>query len=73
LTQERCERIRDLGPDGVVSWASTFAPSVWTANLMSKDTFDYLVEFIDPEDAQTWPTEIERVLRTLGDEEPLKS
>lgn len=72
LTRERCERISSLTPDGLISWAITFTPSTWTANLMSNDTFDYVDEYIEPNDPVIWPSEIYRVLSALGNEEPLK-
>lgn len=31
-TRMRCEAIRELNHDGVISWASALAPSVWTAS-----------------------------------------
>ena len=33
-TLQRCEQIRQLSPSGVVSWAVSFAPSVWAAGSM---------------------------------------
>jgi hypothetical protein len=71
LTQERCDRICSLSPDGLISWAVAFAPSIRIANLMSNNTFDYVVEHIEPEDPLVWPSEISGVLSALGDEEPL--
>ncbi|KAH6719537.1 hypothetical protein BKA61DRAFT_669865 [Leptodontidium sp. MPI-SDFR-AT-0119] len=72
LTRERCERICSLNLDGLNSWAVAFAPSIWTANLMSNKTFDYVVEHIEPEDPLVWPSEIYDILNALGDENPLK-
>jgi hypothetical protein len=72
LTRERCERICNLSPDGLISWAVAFAPSLWTANLMSNNTFDCVEEQIEPQSPMTWPPEVYDILRTLGDEEPLQ-
>ncbi|KAF4626889.1 hypothetical protein G7Y89_g11267 [Cudoniella acicularis] len=72
LTRERCERICSLSRDGLISWAVAFTPSIWTANTMSNNTFDYLDEHIEPEDPLVWPSEIYDILRTLGDEQPLE-
>lgn len=72
LTQERCERICSLSPDGLISWAVAFVPSQWTANLMSNDTFDCLEEQIEPLATVMWPSEVYDVLDTLGEEEPLR-
>lgn len=72
LTRERCERIRNLNPDGLISWATAFTPTTWTANLMPKYAFDYVTENIEPNDAQVWPSDIYHILRGLGGEEPLR-
>merc|ERR1711939_487962 len=72
LTRERCDRICKLNPDGLISWAVAFAPSLWTANLMSSKTFDCVEEQIEPQDPVVWPSEIYDVLSALGDEDPLR-
>ncbi|KAH8653945.1 hypothetical protein BGZ60DRAFT_435794 [Tricladium varicosporioides] len=72
LTRKRCERIRTLSPDGLISWAVAFMPTTWIANLMSKDTFDYVFEHIEPDDYQVWPSDIYYILSGLGAEEPLR-
>jgi len=72
LTRERCERICTLTPDGLIAWAVAFMPTTWTANLMSKDTFDYVFEHIAPDSSQVWPPDIYHILSGLGAEEPLR-
>jgi hypothetical protein len=72
VTRERCERICSLSPDGLISWAVAFMATTWTANLMSKDTFSYVVEHIEPDDPQVWPPDIYHILRGLATEEPLR-
>tara|TARA_R110002060_G_scaffold37453_6_gene48611 strand:- start:118 stop:930 length:813 start_codon:yes stop_codon:yes gene_type:complete len=72
LTRERCERICKLSPDGLISWAMAFAPSLWTANLMSNKTFHCVEELIEPQGPAVWPPEIYDVLSALGDEDPLR-
>jgi len=72
LTRERCERISALSPNAVISWAAAFTPSLWTANLMSRNTFDHIIEHMEPEDAYVWPSEICKILHALGTEEPLQ-
>jgi len=72
LTRERCERICSLSRDGLLSWAVAFAPSIWMANTMSNNTFDYLEEHIEPEHPLEWPSEIYDILRTVGGELPLR-
>lgn len=72
LTRERCERIRTLSPDGLISWAVAFMPTLWTANMMSKGTFDYILDHIQPNEYQLWPPDIYRILSGLGAEEPLR-
>ena len=72
LTRERCQRISGLGPNSVVSWAVAFTPSLWTANLMSKNTFDHIIEHMEPVDYPTWPSKILEILHALGTQEPLQ-
>jgi hypothetical protein len=75
VTRYRCERICTLSPDALISWAVAFIPTIWTANLMSKDTFDYVLEHIEPDDCddcRVWPPDIYNILRGLGAEEPLR-
>jgi hypothetical protein len=38
---------------------------------MSGSLCDYLLEHIDPDEAQVWPSEIHNILDQLGAEEPL--
>jgi hypothetical protein len=72
LTRERCERICTLSPDGLIISAVAFMPTMWTANLMSKDTFDYVFEHIEPDSSPVWPPDIYHILSGLGAEEPLR-
>jgi|SRR5438045_39739 len=72
LIRKRCHSICGLSPDGLISWAVAYTPTTWTAHLMSNETFDYLVEHIESEDAIVWPSEIYNILRGLGAEEPLQ-
>jgi hypothetical protein len=72
LTRERCERICTLSPNGLISWAVAFMPTLWTANMMSKVTFDYVLEHIQSNDYQLWPPDIYGILSGLGTEEPLR-
>lgn len=72
VIRERCKTICGLDPDTVLMWAVAFAPTVWTAGTMSTDTFDYLVEELDSEESHTWPSDMYKVLHTLGAEEPLR-
>jgi hypothetical protein len=73
LTRERSERIRDLKPDAIIVWAAAFAPSVWDSNVLPRSTFDYVLEFLESDKPQRWPTVIFDVLNTLGAEEPLQN
>lgn len=73
LTRDRSERIRGLKPDAIIVWAAAFAPSVWDSNVLSRSTFDYVLEFLESDKPQRWPTFIFDVLRTLGAEEPLQN
>jgi hypothetical protein len=72
VTRDRCERIYTLSPDGIISWAVAFKPTTWEANSMSKDTFDSVLDHIEPDNRRVWPPDIYKILRGLGVEEPLK-
>ena len=71
-TRRRCEAIRGLSPDGVISWAIAYAPTLWAGGSMPSDVFDCLVHDIEPELIQTWPAVIQDTLHKLKkDEESL--
>jgi hypothetical protein len=72
VTRQRCERIRSLSPDGLISWAVAFTNNKWEANEMSNDIFEYVLDHIEPDDCRVWPRDIYKILSGLGDEEPLK-
>ena len=72
LTRDRCQRISSLSPDGLISWAAAFMPTTWIANQMSGGLYDYLLENIEPDEAQVWPSEIHNIVDSLGAEEPLR-
>jgi hypothetical protein len=72
-TRKRSELIRGLSPDGVISWALAFAPTLWGGGSMSVDVFNCLLDDIEPELAQIWPPVIRDTLYLLmEDEESLK-
>lgn len=68
-TRQRCELIKSLSPDGVVSWSIAFAPSLWAVGSMSSDVFDCLLQDIEPDLAQTWPPVILNTLKMLLEDE----
>jgi hypothetical protein len=72
LTRERCKRICNLSCDGIIFWAAAFKPTTWTANLMSNDTFDYVLGHIESDVYEAWPPDVYRILSGLGIEEPLR-
>ncbi len=71
-TRKRCEQIRALSPDGVISWASTFAPNLWGQGSMGKEVFDHLLKNAELEEVQTWPAGVYEMLGGLATEEPLQ-
>ena len=72
-TGRRCVTLRGLSPDGVISWALAYAPTVWAGGSMPSDLFDCLVDDIEPELVQTWPAVITDTLYKLRkDEEHLQ-
>jgi hypothetical protein len=74
VTRQRCERIRKLSPDGIVSWAASFTPTSWAAGCMGREIFDCLIDNIEPDSALNWPPVIQNTLqKLLADEEMLQS
>jgi hypothetical protein len=72
-TRKRCKLIRRLSPDGVISWALSFAPTLWAGGSMAEDVFTCLLDDIEPELVQTWPSVIRETLHLLmEDEESLR-
>jgi hypothetical protein len=47
-TRNRCKLIRGLSPDGVISWAVAFAPTLWAGGSMASDVFTCLLNDIEP-------------------------
>lgn len=72
-TRKRCELIRDLSADGVISWALAFPPSTWSGGTMAWDVFTCLLDDVEPELVQRWPPTIRETLQLLRqDEEALQ-
>jgi hypothetical protein len=72
-TRKRCQLIRCLSPDGVISWALSFAPTLWAGGSIASDVFTCLLDDIEPELVQTWPSVIRETLHLLvEDEESLR-
>lgn len=64
-TRQRCEQIRALSPDGLISWAIAFAPSVWAGGSMATDIFTCLLDDIEPQQQPSWPRVIDETLQML--------
>ncbi|PMD49859.1 uncharacterized protein K444DRAFT_548268, partial [Hyaloscypha bicolor E] len=72
VTRERCERIYSLSPDRLISWVVAFMTTIWIANLILKDTFNYVFEHIEPDEPLVWPPDIYYILCGLVAKEPLR-
>jgi hypothetical protein len=68
-TLQRCEQIRQLSPSGVVSWAISFAPTVWAAGSMPTDIFNCLLDDIEPDCRPSWPSIVRETLYILQEDE----
>ncbi|KFY65654.1 hypothetical protein V496_02423 [Pseudogymnoascus sp. VKM F-4515 (FW-2607)] len=68
-TRKRSELIRGLSPDGVISWAMAFAPTLWGGGSMSADVFTCLLDDIEPELVQSWPLVIRDTLHMIMEDE----
>jgi hypothetical protein len=68
-TSKRCEQIRKLSPDGIISWAISFAPTIWAGGSMSWDVFDCLIDSIESKLTQQWPSVVADTLHFLSHHE----
>ncbi|KJZ68049.1 hypothetical protein HIM_12560 [Hirsutella minnesotensis 3608] len=69
MTRQRCEKIRQLSHDGIVSWAITFPPSLWAGGSMATDIFTCLLDDIEPDQPPSWPSVIRETLYMLREDE----
>lgn len=72
LTRERCEKLKALGPDGVLSWASTFAPHLWEPGSMGNELFNQLLQIAEPNQGYMCSAGVYDMLRALRTEELLQ-
>ncbi|KJZ70016.1 hypothetical protein HIM_10597 [Hirsutella minnesotensis 3608] len=73
-TRQRCVQIRLLSPDGIISWAIAFAPSLWAGGSMATDIFKCLLADVEPDCHPSWPLMVRETLHTLlEDEEALQN
>lgn len=68
-TRKRCTQVRQLSPDGLISWAIAFPPSLWAGGSMATDIFECLLENIEPNYEPSWPPIVWETLRTLSADE----
>ncbi|KAJ4176741.1 hypothetical protein NW767_015349, partial [Fusarium falciforme] len=68
-TRKRCERLRKLSADGIISWAIAHPCGTWASGMMGNDLFDCLVDDIEPRDHINWPGEVNQILRELQTKE----
>lgn len=68
-TRQRCEDIRQLSYDGVISWAIAFPPTLWAGGSMATDIFTCLLDDIEPDIALNWPSVIQDTLYKLRADE----
>ena len=61
-TQRRCEAIKALGADNLVSWAITLCPDEWAAHVMGRGTFDLLLEQLASDPPVQWPPIIKNMI-----------
>jgi hypothetical protein len=74
VTKERCEKLSSLDPDSVILWSNALTPTMWTANEMSGDVFNYLATRIEKERViQNWPPELFTTMHLLGQEGQLRT
>lgn len=69
-TTRRCEQIRRLTTDGIVSWAIAFPTTTWEGGSMSTDMFAVLINNVEPELPLSWPPVVLNTLQLLPNDEP---
>ena len=72
-TQKKCQKIRELSTDGILSWAISYEPSLWTGGVLTNNMFDCLLEDIDPKSTLPWPTSIREELQGLLSHDALEN
>lgn len=68
-TRKRCNVIRSLSSDGIIAWAIAYAQTLWAGGAMASDVFDCLINDIEPEVIQIWPSMIGEILHKLKEDE----
>lgn len=68
-TRKRCKLIRDLNPDGVISWAIALAPTLWAGGSIASDLFTCILDSVEPELVTRWPPVIRDTLHLLMEDE----
>ncbi|KPM45599.1 hypothetical protein AK830_g982 [Neonectria ditissima] len=63
-TEKRCEKLRALSADGIVSWAIAYPSASWSSGTMGQDAFSSLVDSIEPR-TQAWPPMVLKSLQEL--------
>lgn len=64
-TEKRCERLRQLSPDGIISWAIGHPCASWAAGVMGNEVFNCLLQNIEPNYIVHWPTQLDEILAEL--------
>lgn len=73
VTRRRCEKIRRLSPDGIVVWAASYEPTLWTGGQMAQDIFECLLYEMESVQAVNMPPEIQEILQKLQADEALQN
>lgn len=70
--RERCSEIRHMSPQAILWWAKAFTPSVWSEDLMSRRTFQYLLHQMSQHKVPARQSDYD-VLTLIETKDPLKS
>lgn len=66
VARKRCEELRQLSPDGIISWALAYPASLWAGSArLRPDHFACLAEHIEPDLPVHWPRDVRETLRLL--------
>ncbi|RSL80747.1 hypothetical protein CEP52_017331 [Fusarium oligoseptatum] len=64
-TEKRCEMLRQLSPDGIISWAIGHPCGTWAGGVMGNDVFNCLLQNVEPNDIVHWPSQLHEILAEL--------
>ncbi|CZS86051.1 unnamed protein product [Fusarium graminearum] len=63
--EKRCQRLRKLSSNAIITWALAFSPNSWLVHNMRNDIFSCLITFAESRPPMMWPSKVHEVLEAL--------